>query len=347
MRYLPILLLLFLFSCNSEEIADQPRAVRSNATPVRTVKPQAAGAAAATSISGVVISNSQARPSAKAGGVLVSVNFEEGQDVRRGQVLARIDATELQAGVAQAEAGLEKARRDLARLEALLADSVATRTQRNDAATAVRLAEEQLTGLRYNRAQTTITAPISGRIVRKLANTGEALGPGMPVAVIQGTAAGDWRIRAGLTDQQWAATQVGQPVRVTLDAFNGQSYTGTITERAAAIDQGSGTFPIEVRLDENPPSLAAGLLANIALPPANNAPATSPLLLPLASLGTVRGKEAEVFVVQGSTARTQVVKLGGIRAGQVEIVSGLDPGAEVITTGVAWLLDGDGVRVVD
>lgn len=305
------------------------------------------------SVTGTVVSDAVARPSSKTGGLLTVVTVNEGDDVRRGQIIARVDATELAAAEAEAEAGLVKARRDLARVEALFRDSVATRTQRDDAATGVEVVERQLERIRFNRSRNTVVAPISGRVVQKLANAGETIGPGQPVAVIQGTSNGDWRVRVGLTDAQWAGTRVGQTAEVRFDAYPGQEFAARLTERATAADPQSATFPVELKLREQPPSLAAGLIANVTLtPPARRGAesdttvvGTSDLLyLPVAALGRVNGKRAEVFVVEGGAARAREVLLGQLRGGRVEVLSGLDVGEEVVTTGVAWLREGDEVR---
>ena len=300
--------------------------------------------------SGTVVSDQLARPSSKTGGLLSAVLVREGDDVRRGQVIARVDATELSAGVAQAEAALEKARRDLARVEALLADSVATRTQRDDAATGVTVAERQLESLRFNRERNVITAPISGRVVQKLANAGETVGPGMPVAVIQGTAPGDWRVRVGLTDAQWAGTREGQVAEVTFDAFPGEAFPARLTERATAADPASGTFPVELELRRQPRSLAVGLVAEVAFEAPvvskNSVTDTPTLSIPVSALGRVAGKRAEVFVAEAGFARAREVQLGSLRGGRAEVLSGLRPGEELIVTGVAWLRDGDAIAVL-
>ena len=348
---------LYTTACGDAPAAPPPetRSSARAAPDAAYVLTERVGAGEATAVptaltaSGTVVSDRLARPSSKTGGLLSAVLVREGDDVRRGQVIARIDATELAAGVAQAEAALEKARRDLARVEALLADSVATRTQRDDAATGVTVAERQLERIRFNRDRNVVTAPIGGRVVQKLANAGETVGPGAPVAVIQGTAPGDWRVRVGLTDAQWAGTRVGQAAAVTFGAFPGETYPARLKERATAADPASGTFPVELQLQRQPPSLAAGLVAEVELeatatPAAAASALAAPLTIPVSALGRVAGKEAEVFVAEDGTARARTVRLGSLRGGRAEVLSGLTPGEEVIVTGVAWLREGDTVE---
>ena len=307
---------------------------------------QAEFESATQTISGTVISDQMAQPSSLTGGVLSQVLINEGDDVRRGQVIARLESTELQAAQAQARVGLAKAERDLARVEKLFADSVATRTQRDDAATGLSLAREQLKSIEYKLAQSTITAPISGRVMRKLANAGETIGPGMPVAIIQGTSDSDWRVRAGLTDAQWAATRVGQEASLRFDAYPGKQFRARLVERATAADPASGTFPVEFQLLQQVPSLAAGLIAEVRLSSPQQADGKS-IRIPMSALGRVAGKKAEVFLAHNGSSIQREVQLGSIRGESVEILDGLSPGDSLIITGVAWLRDGDSITITE
>ena len=313
--------------------------------------PATDGAIAAT---GTVVNEREARPSFKTGGLLTSVRVEAGDAVRRGQTIATVDATELNAARAQAEAGLEKARRDLQRVGALFADSVATRAQRDDAATAVRIAERQLEQVAFNTGTTTITSPISGRVVAKLARAGETVGPGQPVVLIQGTQSADWRVRAALTDGEWASVREGQRADVTFEAYPGQRFPARLTERAAVANPSGGTFDVEFELDEQPRDLAAGLLARveIAAGEADSASAktrdaaAAPLRIPLTALARVNGKRAEVYVVGAdSRAEVKTVRLGDFDGTSAEVVEGLAAGERVVTTGATWLRAGDAVVV--
>ena len=303
---------------------------------------------------GTVVNEQQARPSFKTGGLLTSVRVEAGDAVRRGQTIATVDATELNAGRAQAEAGLEKARRDLTRVEALFADSVATRAQRDDAATAVRLAERQLEQVSFNAGTTAISSPISGRVVAKLANAGETVGPGQPVVLIQGTQAGDWRVRTALTDGEWASVREGQNATVTFEAYPRQRFPARVSERAAVANPSGGTFDVELKLDEQPEDLAAGLLARVEIAAeALNAAsaktqdaAAETLRVPLTALARVNGKRAEVYTVgPDGRAEMKTVRLGTFDGTSAEVVEGLSAGERVVTTGATWLREGDAVVV--
>ncbi len=303
------------------------------------------------SATGTVTNEAQARPSFKTGGLLTSVRVEAGDAVRRGQVIATINATELNAGKAQAEAGLEKARRDLSRVEALFADSVATRAQRDDAATGVRIAQRQLEQISFNAGTTTITSPIDGRVSAKLSNAGETVGPGQPVVVIQGTSKNDWRIRVALTDAEWASVRVGQSATVSFDAYPDESFAAAVSERASYANPSGGTFDVELRLARQPTDLAAGLLARVEIGGAGGASsaggtASRKLRVPLTALARVSGKRAEVFAITPEgRARLIRIEIDDFDAATAAVRSGLDGSEQLVTTGVTWLRDGDPVIV--
>ena len=216
------------------------------------------------------------------------------------------------------------------------------------------MAERQLEQIAFNTGTTAIASPISGRVVAKLANAGETVGPGQPVVFIQGTQRADWRVRAALTDGEWARVREGQRATVTFEAYPGQSFPARLTERAALANPSGGTFDVEFKLDEQPRDLAAGLLARveIAVGDAGVASAktqdavTTPLRIPLTALARVNGKRAEVYTVsEDSRAAMKTVRLGDFDGTSAEVVEGLAAGERVVTTGATWLREGDAVVV--
>ncbi len=337
----------------------QGEAFRVRTSPVlqagQTGNTSSAGSAGQILATGTVVSDQEAKPSFKTGGLLASVRVEEGDRVSRGQVIATINTTELDAGVAQAEAGLAKAERDLARVSALFADSVATRTQRDDASTGVTLARRQLDQIRFNRGTSVVRSPMEGRVLRKLANAGESVGPGQPVVLIQGTGRADWRIKVALTDAEWARVAQGDAATVSFDAFPGKTFRARVDERASAANTSGGTFDVELRLIDAAPSLAAGLLARVSLSPKsstskatagsiNAATGVSGLRVPLAALARVSGKRAEVFAATpDGHVKLLRIELGAFDASSAAVVSGLDGTERLVTTGATWLRDGDAI----
>ena len=125
----------------------------------------------------------------------------------RGQLLARLNLTEIDAQVGQARNAFEKAERDFKRVSNLYRDSAATLEQFQNAQTGFQLAEQALQIAGFNQRYSSIYATESGRVLRKLMNEGELVGPGQPVYVINSTRPGDWVIRIGVADRDWAASR--------------------------------------------------------------------------------------------------------------------------------------------
>src|SRR4029079_18657756 len=124
--------------------------------------------------------------------------------VAKGQLLATLDLTEINAQVQQANQGVEKVQRDVKRVKNLYNDTVATLEQVQNANTQLKVAEESLRIARFNQQYAQIRATESGIILKKLMNEGELASAGSPVFQFNGTAGNDWVIRFGVSDKDWA-----------------------------------------------------------------------------------------------------------------------------------------------
>src|SRR5262249_52885492 len=149
-------------------------------------------------ITGVVAAKEEVRQSFKVGGLVAAIAVQEGDVVRKGQVLARLQLAEVDAAVASAQEAVRKAERDEARADQLLAQKAATRAQRDDAATALSVARAQLSAASFNRRHAVIVASADGRVHRRLAEVGELVAAGQPVLVV-GSSQSGWVLRASVS----------------------------------------------------------------------------------------------------------------------------------------------------
>ena len=131
--------------------------------------------------SGILSSKQISKLSFKTGGLISRVYVEIGDYVKKGQLLATLDMTEISAQVQQAKLAYDKAERDLTRVKNLYADTVATLEQLQDATSAYNAARENKNIADFNLLYSRILAPDNGRIVAKLAEVSEMIGPGMPL----------------------------------------------------------------------------------------------------------------------------------------------------------------------
>ncbi len=297
------------------------------------------------------------------GGVVQAVSAEPGERVAAGARLATLDLREIDARVRQATEAMEKAERDLARLERLHADRVVPLAQLQDARTGHALAAAALDEARVNREFAEIRAPEAGVILRRLAEAGERVQPGTAILLLGGSDAEVFRV--GLSDRERMRVAPGDRAEVLLDAGSGAPLPGRITRLGGAPDPGTGTFPAEITLDlpSGAPSGLVGrariFLAAPATPTAQASPAAEaspPPLLRMAVEALLDGDHTQGRVlvhdpVEGrvhlrvvTLARSGVGPLLG--EGTVGVTAGLAPGEQVVVEGGAWLAEGQRVRVL-
>ena len=313
------------------------------AAPVRVARVQEAPATEALRAVGVLAPADEVRLAFKTAGLIQAIHVEQGQAVRKGQLLATLDDDEVASAVAQARALSDKAARDLERGRALLADEVATREQVEDLQTANAIAGAQLRSALFNARYARIEAPADGVVLRRLAEPDELVSAGQPVLVV-GNTGGGWIVRASLADRDVVQVQTGDAAEVTLDAFPGKRFAAKVVEIAAAADPQTGTYEMKLAVDPAGARFVQGLTAKVVVA---DAEADSVAVVPVTSLLEADGRVAVVFVVaDGGVARRVSVRTGRLLGERVEVLAGLAPGDRVITEGAAWLDDQDAVRVL-
>ena len=340
-----IIVAICLFSCGqSEQETDEIRKPTNGVITVKTATAKKESIDLSIKAIGQVTSDSEAKPAFKTGGVIARMFVEEGDFVKKGQLLASLDLTEINARVQQANVAVEKSKRDLQRAENLHADSVATLENVQDARTGLSVAEENLRMASFNQSFSEIRSPISGKVVKKLMNTGEIAGPGMPAYFIIGNSKSDWVIKSGLSDRDWVRVKNGDRAEVSFDAYPGQTYEAKVSQIADTGNPGSGTFDVDISLKESPVRLAAGLLASIEIYPKN---IDNQTVIPLDALVETKRFDAKVYVVDGEKAKAVPVKIAFLHKDKVVIRSGLKGGEKVVTDGAPYLYEGAHVRVVE
>lgn len=340
----PMLLACLLLTACGEQAAVEPPAPQA---PVRVTEALRETPAAGLRTIGVVAPAEEVRLSFKMAGVIASIKVVQGERVVRGQALAELDRQEIQAAVDQASALAQKARRDLERGEALLADEVATREQVEDLRTANEVARAQLQAAAFNARLARIEAPTDGVILRKLAEQDELVAAGHPVLVLGSTASG-WIVKASLSDRERMQVAIGDAARIELDALPGRMLRGEVVELASAADPLTGTFEVRISIAGDVPGLVQGLVAKVNLEPAAGDGLVT--TIPVEALLEADGRRAQVFIVaeraDGTVAERIEVRVGRLVQDRVEILDGLSGGEQVVTDGSSWLRDGQPVRVI-
>lgn len=292
------------------------------------------------SSSGMLTSKSEIKLAFKTGGMIRKSYVSEGQYVKAGQLLAELDLSEIEAQVNQARTGYEKAKRDYDRAENLYKEEAVTRTTLNDAKSGLDIATQTLTAAEFNQKLSRIYAPVSGRILMKLAEQGELIGPFAPMFIL-GTGDQAYVVNVGLTDRDIVKVSLGDKTEVTLDAYPGETFEGKVTQIAQMITPSTGTYGLEVEIAPNGKRLISGFVARVTIHTRKSA---TTLAIPVEALVNAHGKQADVYLYSGGKALKKSITIGGVYGGYVAVSSGLEAGDTLITTGSGFVSDGDPVH---
>jgi membrane fusion protein, multidrug efflux system len=344
---IPALIALTLFMCSKHEakehskteIVQDENAVAVALQPVKTVS-----LALPVNASGLVSTKNEARLAFKMGGIVKGVYVTEGQSVQKGQLLASLDLTEIEAQVSQAKNNVEKLKRDLDRVKRLQKDSAATLEQLQNVQTGYDVAVEGLRVVEFNREYATIKAPVAGKILKKLLNVGELAAPGTPVFMMNATGPDEWIVKLGLPDVDWVRVQKGDKATLVFDALAGEAMHGKITLIGEGADSFSGLYPVEVTIARTSQRLASGLFATAQITPLK---AITFLQIPIEALVEGSGKNAFVFIPRADRKHIEkrLVKVAFVQDGSAYITAGLDGVTDVITSGSGFLTDASVVTI--
>ncbi|MEM6344243.1 MAG: efflux RND transporter periplasmic adaptor subunit [Bacteroidota bacterium] len=267
MKNIPILFLLALvIACGDKQPQAETNTKADEAIVVSTAKVESSLEADAVVGTGRLAAQEEVRLSFKIGGIIKGVYTEEGRNVRKGQVLARLDATEINAQVLQATEAVRKAERDLERVQKLYTDSVTTLENVQDLTTAKAVAEANLEIARFNQQHAVIYAPTSGKVLKRFAEQGELIGPGSPILYIASTQ-GTQVVKVGLADKDVVRLKKGDKAEAVFDVWPEQAFPARVSEIAAGADPMSGTYEVELALTKVPAALKNGFVANVSIYP--------------------------------------------------------------------------------
>jgi membrane fusion protein, multidrug efflux system len=333
-----------LLALVSSGCSSHTEATPQRATPVRIQAVTLGPAKPAIATNGIVATKDEMRLSFKVGGVIRKIYVEEGQAVHKGQRLAEIELTEIDAQVAQMGALAEKAQRDLDRGERLYADQVISLEQLQDLRTQASLQKAQLRSVEFNRGYSVITAPQDGVVLRKLSQERELV-PAAQAVLTVGAHERGYVVRAALSDREVVQLKLGDPAEILMDAYPDRVIQGAISEIANAADEKTGMFPVEVRFGSTPVLLASGLVAKLRIHPAS-AQESALTYVPVGAVVEGDNDHASVFVVNGNRVKRREIRVAFIDPRGVAISSGLQPGERVVTDGALYLEDQQLIEVL-
>jgi multidrug efflux system membrane fusion protein len=274
-------------------------------------------------------------------GLLTSVAVRAGERVKAGQELARLQLDPVEAQLNQANAAVEKIKRDLARVEKLQAERVATLENLQDTRTALAQAEAARSAAEFNRRHSVINAPSDGIILRRTAEPNEIVAAGRPIVSFASEGEG-WIAKANLAPRDASRIAVG--AKASIDDYNGGKLSGQIIRISAAVDSLTRTVPVDVQLDSPPVTAHSGQIVSMWIKP-SLVPARS--TVPLTALRDGNGGKAFVFILEaGATVAKRIsVEIEQIDRDRAYLRTPLPANVQVVVSGGQYLNDGTSVNI--
>lgn len=313
---------------------------------VKTQTVETGPAAGLIEVPGIGAFRDETRLSFKVGGVIDSITVREGDLVSRGQRLAALNKQDVNAAVSQASAGFEKAQRDLQRGKLLHEQEVISKVQLDNLQTAAQAARAQLSQAQFASQTAEINAQANGVVLKRFAQAGEVVSPGQPIVLI-GSQSSGFVMKASLADRQAVHVRMGTNAQVEFDALPGVKWPGKVIELSQAADPATGTYGVLVALDtgaHKDVNLLSGMQGRAQIEPANFSGTRS--YVPIEAVVEGDNKAAWIYTLEAdSTVKRQPVQVAFINGDKIALTNNLPEGTRVVSTGAAYLQDGETVKV--
>jgi len=283
---------------------------------------------------GDVVAIQQAGVYAKVTGTLEHVSVDMGTLVTRGQLLARIDTTELAQQEQQAKATYENARLLYRRNKDLFDQNLVARQDFDNAEAALKIASAGYDAAKTRLSYAYITAPFAGYITKRY------LDPGAVVSQNNATLftlqdIDRLKIIINILEKDIPRVKLGMRAVITVDAFPGRTFTGTVSRFAQAVDQATRTMAVEIDIDNRDHLLKPGMFSNVAIGVEEH-----PHAITVPSMAILKDDQGQyVFTVERDTAYKVPVQTGLELNGRTEILSALGVDRPVITSGQQFARD--------
>ena len=313
-----------------------------------------------TSLSGKIQADNFANVSARIMGYVTNLKVEVGDRVSKGQLLATIQSEEIQAKMAQAEAGISEANavlsnieKDYSRIETLFSKKSATQKELDDITAAknmtlakLKQAEEMKNEVKTMLSYANIKSPFSGIVTEKMINSGEMATPGRPLFIIE--TSNDFQAEVMVPESEIAAIKKGEEVKVILKNTD-QEINGKIGEFSSSSLHTGGQYLAKIDLDKSDIKglkLYSGMYVKVLLEQKTSEGLSEKILVNKSAIVT-QGQLTGIYTVSdGGTALLRWVRLGKNYGDQVEVLSGISLGEKYISSQEGRLMNGVKVEII-
>lgn len=297
----------------------------------------------------------------RSSGIITQFDINLGQQVQKGQLLAKLDNVQARLGYEQAissynsaESQLKTAKLSYDRIRSLYEKGSASLSDfenaKNSHSTALNSLESSKRSIEIQEEQINygfIYAPESGTIAYVGAELDENISPGQSIAVLN--AGNKMTVNLGIPESVINSIVAQSAVHVEFPSLDGQVFEGKITEISPSVDRNTSTYPVQVELITPIEQVRSGMAANVTFDFGNQGNNT--LVIPAKSVGEdSRGRFVFLVVEQGNQkgkVQKQHIEIGGFTSAGFEVLAGLSEGQKIATAGLQTLIDGQEVLLTN
>jgi membrane fusion protein, multidrug efflux system len=281
-------------------------------------------------------------------GAVARVAFDSGKSVHAGDILVELDTRQERAQLAALEAQRDLAKVNFGRMQQLVDEGVISRMEYDQASSQQKATEANVAEIKATIERKTIRAPFSGILGIRQVNLGQYLSAGQAIVSLQ--ALSPIYVNFGVPQQTLSQMVIGHAVRVAKEDLPNAAFSGRVTAVDSVVNEATRNIQIQATLSNPEGKLRPGMFVQVEVP---LGAARSVIALPASAINYAPYGDS-VFVItdlkdpSGKTYRgvqQQFVKVEGSHGDQVAIVSGVNPGDEVVTSGVFKLRNGAAVQV--
>jgi len=271
-------------------------------------------------------------------GKIVTIHFKEGQKVNKGDLLVTLDDSIYKAELNQVDARLKLSQANTKRINSLRKKGLSNEQEEDQAVSelGVNKASRVLARTRLNKMA--IHAPFAGTIGLRSTSEGDYLSSGQDIVTLINS--NPIKLEFRIPEVYLSEVAIGQKVDVRVDAFRGEAFSGEVYAIAPEVEVGGRSFMVRAQIPNDDSRLVPGLFAQVELVLDRKENA---LLIPEAALMPAGDQQYVYRIDDGKAARAEV-SLGMRQGDFVEVISGLNPGAQVVTAGQMKIMDGSKVQ---
>jgi membrane fusion protein, multidrug efflux system len=290
---------------------------------------------------GTLSTDKELNISAETQGKITYLNCEVGQYKQQGSVIATIDDKLKVLAVESAKINLDKTNKDLARIKTLFEGGTSTEQELDNAKTTYEAAVNSLEQAEKQLTYTKILAPINGTITEKKCEIGAYVNAGSAIGYIVNIS--KLKVKINVSESSVYLLKIGDNTEITSDVYPGVIFSGNISYISPTGDV-SHNYPVEVELDNSGKHpLKAGTFVNVKIdiPSSGNK-----LFIPRETLqGSI--KDAQIYVAENNIAKLKKIVIGSQNNDYLEVLSGLNEGEQVITSGQVNLSDNKPIKIIN